>query len=197
MIAAIIMASGYSRRMKKDKLFLEYRGETLIQQTINKVLQCDFSQTILVARERKILQLGEESGIKVVENKNADRGISESIKLGLTYANGCEGYMFFTADQPFLSTSMIHKLLQCFRENKTYIIVPHYKGRRGNPVIFPQKFKQDLMTLQGDIGGKVIINKYLEEVRFVEIDDEKTLFDVDTQDDYEKILQVGGSGYDI
>ncbi|AOY78343.1 molybdenum cofactor cytidylyltransferase [Clostridium formicaceticum] len=197
MISAIIMASGYSRRMKRDKLFLEYKGETLIQQTIDKVLQCDFSQIILVAREREILQLGRKSGISVVENKNADRGMSESIKLGVAYADDCDGYMFFTVDQPLLNTSIIHKLLQFFWQDKTYIVVPHYEGRRGSPVIFPKKFKQELMALEGDVGGKVIINKYLDEARFVEIDDEKSLFDVDTQEDYEKILQAGGIGYDV
>lgn len=189
MISAIIMASGYSRRMKKNKLLLEYKGKTLIQQTIEMVLKCDFSQIILVAREKEILQLGKNSGLTVIENKNADRGISESIKLGVTYADDCDGYMFFTADQPLLNVNIINKLLQLFCKDKSHIIVPHYAGRRGSPVIFPKKFKQDLLHLQGDVGGKVIINKYSQQVCFVEIDDEKSLFDIDTQEDYKKILE--------
>ncbi|MCY6353787.1 molybdenum cofactor cytidylyltransferase [Clostridium sp. ZS2-4] len=189
MITAIIMASGYSRRMKENKLLLKYKGKPLIQQTIDMVLKCDFSQIILVAREKEILQFGKNSGLTVIENKKADRGISESIKLGVISADECDGYMFFTADQPLLNVDIINKLLQSFYQDKSHIIVPHYAGRRGSPVIFPEKFKQDLMHLEGDIGGKIIINKYFEQVRFVEIDDEKNLFDVDTQEDYKKILE--------
>lgn len=189
MISAIIMASGYSRRMKKNKLLLKYKGRTLIQQTIDMILKCDFSQIILVAREKEILQIGKNSGLTVIENKKADRGISESIKLGVTYAGDCDGYMFFTVDQPLLNASIINKLLQASYKDKSYIIVPHYAGRRGSPVIFPKKFKQDLLHLGGDIGGKIIINKYSKQVSFIEIDDEKSLFDVDTQEDYKKILE--------
>ncbi|OGO79405.1 MAG: molybdenum cofactor cytidylyltransferase [Clostridiales bacterium GWB2_37_7] len=197
MISAIIMASGYSKRMKKDKLFLEYRGKTLIQNTIDNVLKCGFKQIILVAREREILQLGKENAICVIENKNADKGMSESIKLGLAYTDDCDGYMFFTIDQPLLNTSIINKLIEFFEQDKKYIIVPHYRGRRGSPVIFSKKFKQDLMNLEGDIGGRKIIDGCLEEVRFVDIDDEKVLFDVDTQKDYETLLHWDGAEYDF
>ncbi|MEW9123128.1 MAG: molybdenum cofactor cytidylyltransferase [Thermotaleaceae bacterium] len=192
MITAIIMAAGYSKRMKKDKLLLEYRGKTLAQQTLDKVLACGFSQIILVLREGKIPQLRQVNRVKVIENKNADKGMSESIKLGITYAEACEGYMFFTIDQPLLNTNMIHKLLEAFNQHKNNIIVPHYQGRRGSPVIFPEKFKQALMALEGDIGGKTIINNSLEEVHFVEMENARNLFDVDTQEDYEKILQWDG-----
>jgi molybdenum cofactor cytidylyltransferase len=197
MVSAIIMASGYSKRMKRNKLFLEFRGKTLIQQTIDKVLQCAFSQVILVARERECLLLGKENGIITIENRNADKGISESIKLGLANAENCDGYMFFTVDQPLLDANTIHRLLEVFHQNKNHIILPVYKGRRGSPVIFPYKFKEELMNLEGDTGGKSIINQYLEEVCFVDIADEKSLFDVDTQKDYEKVLLWDGVEYDF
>lgn len=189
MISAIIMASGYSSRMKQNKLLLEYRGKTLIQHTVDIVSKCAFSQVILVVREKEMLQLQNTHKLKVIENKKAYKGISESIKLGLKYTDDCDGYMFFTTDQPLLSSNTVNKLLQSFYEDKNHIIVPRCMGKRGSPVIFPKKFKQELMDLDGDIGGKIVINKYLEQVRFVEMDDEANLFDVDTPEDYEKILQ--------
>ena len=190
MISAIIMASGFSRRMKKDKLLLEYKGKTLIEQTIDTAIQCDFSQIILVAREKEILELGKKRGLKVIKNENAEMGISQSIKLGLSHADECDGYIFFTADQPLLNSDIIKKLLEAFYKDKTHIIIPKYGERRGSPTIFPKKFKQDLMSLEGDIGGKVVINKYPEQVQSVEIDNEKYLLDVDTEEDYEKVLQA-------
>ena len=98
--------------------------------------------------------------------------------------------MFFTADQPFLDVDTIKNLIREFTEDSAYIIVPRCDGRRGNPVIFPTSFKEDFLKLQGDVGGKTIINKNLDRVKFIEITDSWTLFDVDTSENYEYILKL-------
>ena len=64
MISAIILASGYSRRMGKNKLLLKYEGKSLIEHTIDTILQCDFSEVILVAREEEIIEIGKKNRIK-------------------------------------------------------------------------------------------------------------------------------------
>ncbi|MFT5874411.1 MAG: molybdenum cofactor cytidylyltransferase [Clostridium sp.] len=190
MISAIILASGYSRRMGVNKLLLKYRGKSLIQHAIETVLKCGFSEVIVVAREEQIMEIGNRSGVKVIKNENANKGISESIKLGVVNAKKTDGYMFFTADQPFLDISTIKRLTAEFTEDSAYIVVPSHDGRRGGPVIFPYIFKEDFLLLEGDVGGKTIMNKNLERVRFVEILDNIKLFDIDTCKDYEYILKL-------
>ncbi len=190
MLTAIILASGFSRRMGQNKLLLKYRGKSLIEHTIETILQCGFSEVILVAREEEIIEIGNRNGLKVIENENAVKGISESIKLGVMHANETEGYMFFTADQPFLRIDTIKEIAAEFRENSAYIIVPRCDGKRGSPVIFPSSFKEDFLKLEGDVGGKVIINKNLDKVKFVEIQDSRNLFDIDTNENYENILKL-------
>ncbi|MBZ9685371.1 molybdenum cofactor cytidylyltransferase [Clostridium estertheticum] len=189
-ISAIILAAGYSRRMGKNKLLLKYRGESLIENTIETIEKCGFSEIILVGRDEKILEIGNRHGLVVIENKKAVKGISESIKLGVRNASKTDGYMFFTADQPFLDVDTVKSLTREFTEDSTYIIVPRCNGRRGNPVIFPYSFKEDFLKLQGDVGGKTIINKNLYGVKFIEICDSWALFDVDTNENYEYILKL-------
>lgn len=189
-ITAIIMASGYSKRMGKDKLLLEYSGQTFIERTINTVSKCSFMEIILVAREHKVLSFGEGKDILVVENKNADKGISESIKLGVSNAENTDGYMFFTADQPFLEASMIENLIQQFNDNPQNIIIPVFEGKRGNPVIFPSRLKTEFLELEGDIGGKAIIEKHKDIVKLIEISDSLSLVDVDTEESYAYILKL-------
>jgi molybdenum cofactor cytidylyltransferase len=189
-ISAIILAAGYSRRMGKNKLLLKYRGESLIENTIETIEKCGFSEIILIGRDEKILEIGNRHGLVVIKNENAVRGISESIKLGVRNATKTDGYMFFTADQPFLDADTIKSLIREFIEDSAYIVVPRCNGRRGNPVIFPDSFKEDFLKLQGDIGGKTIINKNLYTVKFIEISDSWALFDVDTNENYEYILKL-------
>lgn len=190
MICAIILASGYSRRMGKNKLTLRYRGKSLIEYTIETILQCGFSEVILVAREEEIIEIGNRNGLKVIKNENAAKGISESIKLGVMQAAQTDGYMFFTADQPFLDIDTVKGLIHEFREKVACIIIPRCEGKRGSPVIFPYRFKAELLKLHGDVGGKVIINKNIDSTRFVEIQDSMKLFDIDTNEDYENILKL-------
>ncbi|WP_309245140.1 molybdenum cofactor cytidylyltransferase [Clostridium sp. CF012] len=189
-ISAIILAAGYSRRMGKNKLLLKYRGESLIENTIETIEKCGFSEIILVGRDEKIIEIGNRHGLKVIKNQNAVKGISESIKLGVRNASKTNGYMFFTADQPFLDVDTIKRLIREFIEDSSYIIVPRCNGRRGNPVIFPDNFKEEFLELQGDVGGKTIINKNLYGVKFIEIQDSWALFDVDTNENYEYILKL-------
>jgi molybdenum cofactor cytidylyltransferase len=190
MISAIILASGYSRRMGENKLLLKYRGKSLIAHTIEAAQKCGFAEIILIGREEKILEIGNKYGLNVIENVNAVKGISESIKLGVAHAKEAEGYMFFTADQPFLDMETIMYITTQFNENPDCIIVPRSHGKRGNPVVFPSWFKKEFLNLQGDIGGKVIINENLDKVKFVEISEEIKLFDIDTNENFEYILKL-------
>lgn len=193
MISAIILASGYSRRMGQNKLLLKYRDKSLIEHTIETILQCGFTEIILVAREAEIIEIGNENGLKVIKNENAINGISESIKLGVMQAKETEGYMFFTADQPFLNIETVKELTAKFRENSDYIIIPKCEGKRGSPVLFPSTFKEDFLKLEGDVGGKVIINKNLDKVKFLEIQDSRELVDIDTIENYHNILKLEGN----
>jgi len=190
MITAIILASGYSRRMGQNKLLLNYRGKSLIEHTIETIEMCGFSEIIIVAREEKIIDIANKYGLKVIINGNADKGISESIKLGVRNAKETKGFMFFMADQPFLDVDTVKELNNAFEENLDSIIIPRFDGKKGSPVIFPYSFKGDFLLLEGDVGGKVIINKNLDKVKFVEVQDAAKLFDVDTNENYEYILKL-------
>lgn len=190
MINAIIMASGNGRRMGKDKLMLPYRYKTLVQHTIEKVMACDFYSSVIVAKDENIKDLAEAYGLRVIKNSNASFGQSESIRLGIENSPKAEGYMFFTADQPLLDIETISLLKNTFEENNESIIVPIFKGEKGSPVIFSHLFLHELKSLQGDVGGRVVINNNINKVKFVEVRDKKILFDVDTQEDYERLLSI-------
>lgn len=190
MINAIIMASGYGRRMGKDKLLLPFRGKLLVEHIMEKVMECDFYNRIIVARDKRILSLGAKKGIKAIENNSAHNGQSQSIKLGIKNTLKGNGYMFFTGDQPLIQIGTIRLLMDAFNKNSNSIIVPRFGDKRGNPVIFPVRFVEELMLIEGDKGGKAVINNHIKDIIFVDIENEYELMDIDTFEDYEKILNI-------
>ena len=188
LITAIVMASGFSKRMGLNKLLMKYNDKFLIEHTLEKISQCDFEEKIIVTQYEEIEKLTDN--FKVVINENAHKGQSESIKLGVKSSEKCDGYMFFVADQPLINQKDIEKLIRVFRENKDFIVIPKYKEKRGNPVIYPSLYKEEILRLEGDKGGKSII-KSSNKIKYVEVE-EDTLFDIDNKDDFNKLLMRKG-----
>lgn len=189
MINAVIMASGFSRRMGSNKLFMKLDGKNLVEHILDKIKNIQFNDTIIVTSYVEIFKMAEKRNMKYVINHNAEKGISESIKLGIMNSQVCEGYMFFTGDQPLVSEKTILKLIDNFNENKDKIVVPIYDGFRGSPAIFPSKYREELLSIEGDKGGKYVINNNLKDVIYVKIENAAENFDIDTIEDFERILQ--------
>ena len=193
-ISAIIMASGKSERMGTNKLLLEYRGMTFIENTLEKVLKENFYEFAIVISEKKVKKKAQdymknletdEKKIYIIDNKKSENGQSESIKIGLETLGKCDGYMFFSCDQPFLTSDTIKKILQNFRTKG--ITIPEYNGKRSLPVIFGENFKDELLKLEGDTGGKTVISNHQDKIKVVEIENSDEGKDIDTKEDYEML----------
>ena len=187
LISAIIMASGFSRRMGKNKLLMKYNDKFLIEYTLDIISKFDFKEKIIVTQYEKIKEIGESLNFKVVINKQPNNGISESIKLGIKNCDKSEGYMFFVSDQPLLDKNDIEKLIKEFEKDKSFIIITKYKESFGNPVIYPKKYKEQILNLEGDKGGKSII-KSSDKIKYVNVC-ENTLFDIDNINDFNNLIK--------
>ncbi len=189
LVSAIIMASGFSSRMGKNKLLMKYNDKFLIEYTLDVISKCNFKDRVIVTQYKIIKEIGEKLNFKVVINQHPNKGQSESIKLGIKNSNESKGYMFFVADQPLLERKDIEKLIDVFNEDTSYIVIPKYKEHYGNPVIYPKKYKKDILNLEGDNGGKSII-KASNKIKYVNVC-ENTLFDIDNIDDFNNLLKRG------
>ena len=189
LVSAIIMASGFSSRMGKNKLLMKYNNKFLIEYTLDVISKCNFKYKVIVTQYKKIKEIGEKLNFKVVINQHPNKGQSESIKLGIKNCNESKGYMFFVADQPLLERKDIEKLIDVFNEDTSYIVIPKFKEHCGNPVIYPKKYKKDILNLEGDKGGKSII-KSSDKIKYVNVC-ENTLFDIDDIDDFNNLLKRG------
>jgi molybdenum cofactor cytidylyltransferase len=181
------MASGYSRRFdsEADKLLADFRGRPLFQWTLDLLATLPFLEVIVVARLDAILDYGTLKGYTCLRNDAAAEGMSASIRLGLRHASAqARGYMFFSADQPLLKEATVLALVNAFIVCDNKIVVPTAAGRRGSPTIFPVCYKEALLMLQGEAGGKKIIQQHEDDVKCVAIDDEASLMDIDTKADF-------------
>jgi molybdenum cofactor cytidylyltransferase len=185
MISGIILASGFSKRMEQEKLLLPIGGIPLVERVLRAAQASRLDDIILIYQKEAIQNIGRKYGITTVHNGQAVEGQSAAVKLGINRAHPkTDAFMFMVGDQPFLNPSTINILIDTFQQDPHSIIVPVYNGIRGNPVLFPSAMKELLLALDGDQGGRVLIEKMPERVNLVSIDEEMSGIDIDTAEDY-------------
>ena len=99
-----------------------------------------------------------------------------------------DGAMFLLADQPFVEEKIINKLMTEFIKHPSKVIIPTCRGKRGNPVIFPRTEFDSLKELVGDIGGRALFADLKDTLLEVEVADPAILQDLDTREDYRRLV---------
>lgn len=172
----IYLAAGNSRRFKEDKLHALFKGKELYLygiDTLKQLLKYRNDLEIIVVSNTIDIQ---EKYIHSYKSPLSERGISYSIKAALNHINQDDDYqmMFMVADQPYLSYSICSLM---------------FKDRVGNPVIFSKDYFNELYSLKEDQGGRKIVNKYPQECFYFRIENEKELYDIDYQNDLQKLIK--------
>ncbi|MCT4592879.1 MAG: molybdenum cofactor cytidylyltransferase [Anaeromicrobium sp.] len=191
MISTVILASGKSTRMGKNKLLLPFKDHTIIEEIIDNSLKSNSDEIILVYKDEIIGKIGKNKGIKTIHNRDYEKGQSTSVKKGLEQVSpNSKGILFILGDMPLINEKIINKIINVFKNTKKAIIVPLYDGKRGNPVLFHKKWKASIMNISGDYGPRQIIMDNLDEIEYVHIDDCKFNLDVDSKVDYERVKML-------
>ena len=87
---------------------------------------------------------------------------------------------------------MLQPVLDKCQRNK--IVVPLQKdGCPSSPVLFGNQFRQELLTLTGETGGRMICERFPEAVQMLRIATPGRLKDIDTPEEYRKLIQETNS----
>jgi molybdenum cofactor cytidylyltransferase len=197
-IAAILLASGFSRRFGgENKLLVPFRGKHLARYTLDLVCSMDcFSGIFFVVQDERTAALANGLPVTVIRNNAPEKGRRESVRLG-TEAAGVSGYyFFFPCDQPFLDTETVRLILAARRPG--CIVEPCLEDRHdrpachGSPVcysspsLFSVVFRDELLTLGEGEKPKIIKARHPEAVISVEIPNRLALLDIDKPEDMEQ-----------
>ena len=153
--------------------------------------QLDVLERILVVSPENQPAFPLPKNIQVILNHQWQEGQSSSIRLGTEQARGA-GYLYLPSDQPLLTPKMLQPVLDKCQRNK--IVVPLQKdGCPSSPVLFGNQFRQELLTLTGEKGGRMIYERFPEAVQMLRIATPGRLKDIDTPEEYRKLIQETNS----
>jgi molybdenum cofactor cytidylyltransferase len=131
--------------------------------------------------------LGDRKGVAVVVNPDYRAGMGSSIRAGiLALEEDAEGAMLLLADQPFVTRSLLRRMLRVFEAQGAKGIVAAAQGDLiAPPAIFSSKYFGELASIRGDQGARYVIERHIGDVSLVGVRSRRTLTDIDTRDDFE------------
>ena len=183
-ISAVVMGSGKSERFGKNKLLEKIDGVPMIEILLKKLEELPFKNIFVTYKDKEIFEICKKYNVIPLENKKYFLGQSESIKLGIENIKD-ENIMFFTGDMPFLEEKTIFEIISEFDGR---ITIPAVNGKKCSPVIFPNRYKEELLSLSGDVGGREIIKKE-NNLNFIEFFDKKQFMDIDREEDLKVVIK--------
>ncbi len=197
-IGLILLAAGASRRLGRPKQLLDFEGTTLIRRSAEaaKNSRCDAIVVVLGSNSESFESELEGLDLDIVYNQFRIDGMGSSIRTGMNRLLETEpdlaAIVIMVCDQPFVSSEIIDKLISKFLDEKKPIVASKYAEIFGVPALFERDLFRDLMDLRGTKGAKTLITKYRGLAAFVDFP--KGNVDIDTAEDYSKLLQAGFLG---
>ena len=190
MVAAILMASGFSERFGgQNKLLVDFKGKPMARYTLELAAGMRFSGGIFfIASSREVAALAQDFDVvRVIKNTAPEKGLRESVRLGVEAA-GTEPdyYLFFPCDQPFLDAATVRRVLDARAPG--CIVEPRYGGRPGNPCLFSAAFREELLSLNEGETPRFLKTRHPQALRGVEIINPLALEDIDTEEDLQTLI---------
>ena len=190
MIHLIYLAAGYGTRFGSNKLLHPVNGKPMYLHVLEHLASAVHNDSsghdlLVVTQYPEICRKTQELSIRSVINPDPSRGISSSLQTGIMdlaergQAKAGDYFVFFQADQPFLSKMLIEQFLSEVRERKPLCAAVSVKGTPISPCAFRGELIPDLMSLSGESGGKRVIKDHIGSCFLFETEDAEQLADID------------------
>ncbi len=180
--------------MGRQKQILPLGGRPAIRRCLDTLLASGVTEIIVVAgtEREELLRVLEPLPFTLAVNDNPATDMAASVRIGFARADaGSTGVLIHPSDHPLVAIETVKRLIEAHAHDTGKIVIPVFAGRRGHPTLFPRECIERLPpgeTLRGLIRGDET------RVLLVQVDDEGTVLDMDTPEDYEKMAMIAKEG---
>ena len=142
-----------------------------------------------------------QAGVKFIESDNGRRTPDEENTIetdfpssGVHRPSSISGFMICLSDMPFIQPNEYQLIAEFFTEklphDEKLIVQPQFNNIPGNPIVFSNHYKKEILAHTAPEGCRAIIQKHKRHLQKIEMETAHILRDVDTQEDYEKIFDI-------
>ncbi len=185
-IAGVILGAGRSRRMAplNKLLVVDRSGKPMIARVVDNVLSSN-ARPVGVVTGHQAEQVTHALGgrpVRVVHAPDYADGLSASLRAGIAAVPPEAAAAIVCLGAPPLVTGrMIDRLLEAYDPVEGRLIVlPTFRGKQGNPMLWDRRFFPEILRITGDSGARFLLAQHIEHVAEVEMSDDAVLRDFDT-----------------
>jgi molybdenum cofactor cytidylyltransferase len=191
-VSAILLAAGRSQRMGAPKPLLPLQGRPAVVRCLESLRDSGIAEIILVVNPEggDIVIAAKDIPARVAVNELPGSDMAASVRAGLELVNlDATGILVCLCDHPLIRPETLESMISAHSRMPGAIVIPAYRGRKGHPTLLPRFVLEDL--------GKVatlrdVIGQHSAKITLMDVDDEGVILDMDTPEDYRKILERYG-----
>ncbi|SEH44303.1 MULTISPECIES: nucleotidyltransferase family protein [Atopobiaceae] len=196
-ISGLVLAAGLSSRMGSYKPLMPLRGRTVIENTVDSLLEGGASDVVVVLGfrgaevERLLRRRYSDSELRLVYNREfATTDMLHSIKLGLASLPDCEAFFLLPGDMPVVDRQTFFLLRCAMPWDRPAIVFPTLGGYRKHPPLIDARFVAAIRDYAGPDGLRGFWRLHEDAVVTVPVDDRGCWCDLDTFEQYRDCVRL-------
>ena len=195
MLPGIVLAAGDSLRMGSPKPLLPCPdGRLFVRRIVDTLHEAGIVDLVVVTgRDHdalvKVLSRGPSAPL-IARNPEPSRGQLSSLLVGMdaVVRPDTEAILVTLVDVPMVAVSTVTRVVTAWERTRAAIVRPAIGDRHGHPVIFDRALFDALRSAPLDAGAKSVVRAHAHDLLNVPVDDEGCLVDLDTPEDYRKLI---------
>jgi molybdenum cofactor cytidylyltransferase len=184
-IIGLLLCGGAARRFGANKLL---EGDQPLAASAARNLMQATGQVLAVIPlgATGLREALEPIGCEVLESDRTTRGMGASIAAGVEASGQATGWIVALGDMPMVRPDTIRRVRRALEEGAR-LAAPFSEGRRGHPVGFSWRLRDELLALDGDTGAREVIGRNGELLERLESNDPGIFVDIDTREDLARL----------
>lgn len=149
---------------KQEKQFNHDISDSVVRRSTCTLLNSSLAQVYVVVgyQSDRIRQNLSDLDVDFIENTAYASGHSSSVHAAVEAINNkknesVDAAVFGLGDMPYVDPKSVDKLVREYENGVGSALAAGYNGQRGNPVLFDQRYFNDLLNCSGDNGGKNVL----------------------------------------
>lgn len=185
----IVLAAGAGTRFDRDKRQLVLpNGDNLLMHSVRQ-MRAVLEDVVVVLRteDTDLVAVVRSLRCRACCNHEPGRGMGSSLGCGVQASRDAPGWLIRPVDLPLLRTDTLRRIAA--RLQTADAVVPLCHGRRGHPVGFSHRFRDQLCRLSGPHGGQKILQQAADSVVWLNTHDPGIHRDVDRPADLATLVR--------
>ena len=192
-VVGIVLGAGSSRRLGRPKQTLRFGETTLLGRVVENAEASSLEDVVVVlgGAAAHALPSARRGRARVTLNDAYRSGCASSLLAGLDAAGPCDAVMLLLGDMPGVGAPLIDRVRAAWEGERPWGAVTRYDDGLGHPFVFAADAFPTLRDLHGDKAVWKLVDGLPGRVRAIPVA-ARLPTDVDTWEDYERVLAEAG-----